>query len=85
MPQQVHQQRNGRRTDPLDDFKSHHMQVFMLRVEESSQQRERTPRPLDQGGFGGCADLRVVGQQAICPVTYQGGVSGKTRLRLGQR
>ena len=85
MPKQVHQQRNGRRTDPLDDFKRHHMQVFMLRVEESSQQRERTPRPLDQGGFGGCADLRVVGQQAICPVTYQGGVSGKTRLRLGQR
>ena len=39
MPQQVHQQRNGRRTDPLDDFKSHHMQVFMPRVEESSQQR----------------------------------------------
>ena len=85
MPKQVHQQRNGRRTDPLDDFKSHHMQVFMPRVEESSQQRQRTPRPFDQGGFGGCADLRVVGQQAICPVTYQGGVSGKTRLRLGQR
>ena len=85
MPQQVHQQRNGRRTDSLDDVKRHNMQVFMLRAEESSQQRERTPPRLDQGGFGGCADLRVVGQEAICPVTYQGGVSGKTRLRLGQR
>ena len=84
MPQQVHQQRNGRRTDPLDDLKSHSMQVFMLRAEESSQHRERTPPHLDQGGLGGCADVRVVGQQAICPVTYQGGVSGNTRLRLGQ-
>ena len=85
MPQQVHQQWNGRRTDPLDDFKRHHMQVFMLRVEESSQQRQRTLRPLDQGGFGGCADLRVVGLQAIGPVMYQGRVSGKTRLRREQR
>jgi hypothetical protein len=59
MPEQVHQQRNGRRTDPPDDFKSHHVQVFMPGVEESSQQRQRTPRPFDQGGFGGCADLRV--------------------------
>ena len=31
MPQQIHQLRNGRRTDLLDDFKRHHMQVFMLR------------------------------------------------------
>ena len=74
MPQQVHQQWNGRRADPLDDFKSHHMQVFMPRVEESSQQRQRTPRPFDQGGFGGCADLRVVGQQAICPVITRAGL-----------
>ena len=72
MPKQVHQQRNGRRTDPPDDFKSHHMQVFMPRVEESSQQRQRTPRLFDQGGFGGCADLRVVGPQAICPVDVPG-------------
>ncbi len=85
MPQQVYQQWNGRRTDPLDDFKSHHVQVFMPSVEESSQQRQRTRRPLDQGGFGGCADLRVGGLQAIGPVTYRGGASGKTRLCRGQR
>ena len=85
MPQQVHQQRNGRRTDSLNDLKRHNMQVFMLRPDESSQQRERTPPHLDQGGFGGCADLRVVVQEAIGPVLYQGWVSGKTRLRLGQR
>ena len=29
MPKQVHQQRNGRRTDPPDDFKSLQMQVFI--------------------------------------------------------
>ena len=85
VPKQVHQQRNGRRTDAPDDLESHPMQVFMQRVEKSSEQRERTPRPFDQGGFGGCADLRVVGQQAIGPVTDRGGVSGRTRLRPGQR
>src|SRR5262245_66325804 len=85
MPKQVHQQRNGRRTDPLDDFKGFQMQAFIATGEESSQQREGTPRPLDQGGFGGCADLRVSGQQATFPVKYQGGVSGKTRLRRKQR
>ncbi len=79
MPKQVHQQRNGRRTDPPDDFKSLQMQVFIATVEESSQQRQRTPRPLDQGGFGGCPDLRVVGHHAICPVKHQGGVPGKIR------
>ena len=57
----------------------------MLRAEESSQQGERTPPRLDQGSFGGCADLRVVGQEAICPVIDQRGVRGKTRLRLEQR
>ena len=85
MPKQVHQQRNGRRTDPPDDFKSHHMQVFMLEGRGIVSAKAANAAALDQGGFGGCADLRVVGQQAICPVTYQGGVSGKTRLRLGQR
>ena len=60
MPKQFHQQRNGRRTDPLDDFKSLQMQVFIATVEESSQQRQRTPRPLDQGGFGDRPDLRVL-------------------------
>ena len=57
----------------------------MLRAEESSQQWERTPPRLDQGSFGGCADLRVFRQEAICPVTDPGGVCGKTRLRLEQR
>ena len=85
MPQQIHQLRNGRRTDLLDDFKRHHMQVFMLRGEESSQQRQRTQRPLNQDAFGGCAAFRVVGPQAIRPVPHQGGVSGKTRLGRGQR
>ena len=50
----------------------HRMQVFMLRREESSQQRQRTRRPMDQGGFGGCADLRVVGLQASGPVDGPG-------------
>jgi len=85
MAKQFDQQRNGRRSDLPDDFKSLLMQVFIVSGKESSQQRERPPRPLDQGGFGSCADLRVVGQQAICPVLYQGWVSGKTRLVLGQR
>ena len=67
MPKQVRQQRNGRRTDPADDFKSLQMQVFIATVEESSQQRQRTPRPLDQGGFGGCPDLRVVGPSSDLP------------------
>ncbi len=48
----------------LDDFKSLQMQVFIATVEESSQQRQRTPRPLDQGGFGVRPDLRVVGYYA---------------------
>src|SRR5262245_2117365 len=85
MPKQVHQQRNGGRTKPLDDFKSFPMQAFIATVEESSQQRERTSRPLDQGGFGCGADLRVLGQQATFPVNDQGGVSGKTRLRRKRR
>jgi hypothetical protein len=39
MPQQLDQQRNRRRTDPPDDFKSVLMQVFIVTGEESSQQR----------------------------------------------
>jgi len=85
MPKQLDQQRNGRRTDLPDDFKRVLMQVVVVTREESSQQRQRTPRPFHQGGFGGCADLPVAGQQAMCPVTYQGGISGKTQLRLGRR
>jgi hypothetical protein len=85
MPKHLYQQRNGRRADPPDDLDSHQMQVFALWVEESSQQRERTHRPLDEDGVGSCADLLVAGLQAICPVTYQVGVSGKTRLGRGQR
>jgi hypothetical protein len=39
MPKQVHEQRNRRRTNPPEDFKGHLVQVFMLSVEKSSQQR----------------------------------------------
>ena len=41
---------------------------FIATAEESFQQRQRTPRSFDQGGFGHCPDLRVFGRQAICPV-----------------
>ena len=77
IPKQVHQQGNGRRTDPPDDFKSHHMQVFIPRAEESSQQGQRTRRRLDQSGFGSRPDLRLSRHQAICPVTHRGGVRGQ--------
>ena len=80
MTKQLDQQRNGRRTDLPDDFKSLLMQLFIVTVEESSQQRQRTPGPLDQFGFGTCADLRVLGHHAICPVTYR--APGKIRLGL---
>ena len=46
MPKQFNQQRNGRRTDSPDDFKSLLMQVFIVTGEESSQQGQRTPGPL---------------------------------------
>ena len=59
MPKQFNEQRHGRRTDPPDDFKRPQFQVFVVTVEESPQQWQRTPRPLDQGGFGGGPDLRV--------------------------
>ena len=85
MPKQLDQQRNRRWTDSPDDFKRALMQVFIVTGEELSQQRQRTPRALDQRGFGGGADLGVVGQQAICPVTNRGRVAGKIRLRMGQR
>ena len=58
MPKQVHQQRNGRRTDPPDDFKSHQMQVFMPRSRNRLSKGSEPPAP-DQGGFGGCADPKV--------------------------
>ena len=67
MPKQLDQQRNGRRTDSPDDLESLLMQAFIVNDEESSQQWQRAPRPLDQCGFGGGADLRIVGQQAIGP------------------
>ena len=57
----------------------------MLRAEQSSQQGERTPPCLDEGGLGGGADLRVAGLEAVCPVKHQGGSSGKTRLGGRQR
>ena len=77
MTKQFNEQRNGRRTDPPDDLKSPQIQIFIATVEESSQQRQRTPRPFDQGGFGDCPDLRVFGHQAICPVQHPGRVRGK--------
>ena len=55
----------------LDDLESLQIQAFIATVEESSQQGQRTPRPLDQGGFGGGPDLRVVGHHAICPVKHR--------------
>ena len=76
MPKQFDQQRNGRWTDLPDDFKSLLMQVFIVTVEESSQQRQRTPRPLDQGGASDRPDLRVFGHHAIFPVNHPGGVPG---------
>ena len=79
MPKQVHEQWNGGRTDPPDDFKSHLMQVFMLSVEQPSQHMERTPRPLDQGSYGDRPDLRVFGHHAIFPVNHLGGVPGLIR------
>ena len=44
---------------------------------EHPQQRQRARGPLDQCGFGACADLRVAGHHAICPVTH---TVGLTRL-----
>ena len=74
-PQEIDEQRNGWRTDSLNDLKRDLMEVFVLRREESSQQRHGTARALDQCGFRARADLRVTGQQAIRPVTDQRGIS----------
>src|ERR1051325_735284 len=52
------------------------MQVFIATVEESSQQRQRTPAPLDQYGLRGCPDPRVVGHHAIFPLNHLGRVPG---------
>ena len=71
MTKQFNQQRNGRRTNPPDDLKGPQIEIFIATVEETSQQRQRTPRPLDQGGFGHGPDLRVFGHQAICPVQHR--------------
>jgi hypothetical protein len=49
MPKQFDQQRNGQRTDLPDDVKRLLMQAFIVTGEESSQHRQRPPRPLDQG------------------------------------
>jgi hypothetical protein len=79
IPKQVRQQRNGGRTDPPDNLKSHQMKAFIVALKKSSQQRQRTPRPLDQVGFRFCPDLRVFGHQAIFPVTHLGRVYGGIR------
>ena len=68
MTEQFNEQRNGRRPDPPDDLERPQIQIFLATAEELSQQRQRTPRPFDQGGFGHCPDLRVFGRQATCPV-----------------
>jgi hypothetical protein len=83
LPKHVRQHRNGRRTDTAEDLKSFQMQVFIATVEEMSQQRQRAPRPLDQGGFGGCPDLWVVGHHEFCPLSRQGEVPGKIRVPYG--
>jgi hypothetical protein len=77
MPKQFDEERNGRRTDPADDLKSLPVQFLVVAREESSQQRQRTPGIMDQCSFGACADLRVAGRYAICPVTHR---IGLTRL-----
>src|SRR4051794_17913749 len=81
MSQQLDQQRNRSRTNPLDNFEGLEMQAFIASVEESTQQRKRTSRPLDQGRFGSYPHLRVLSQQPLPPVKRQGGISGKTGLR----
>ena len=60
MTEQFDNQRHRRRTDPPNDFKCLQLQIFVVRVEESSQQRKRPPGLIDQRGFGSRADLRVV-------------------------
>ena len=82
MTKQFNEQRNGRRPDPPDDLKRPQIQIFIAAVEELSQQRQRTPCPFDQGGFGDCPDLRVFGHQAIRPVQHSGRTRGKV-LTLG--
>src|SRR5262249_17966140 len=67
------------------DLKRHHVQVLVLGGEESSQQRERTLRSLDESGFGGCANLRIPGLQAIGPVTNESRARGETRWRPRRR
>ena len=68
MTEQFNEQRNGRRTDPPDDLDRPPLQILIATVEELFQQRQRTSRPTDQGGFGDCPDLRVFGREAIGPV-----------------
>jgi len=75
MSKQVHNQWNRRRTDPAYDLKSLLMQIVVVTAEESSQQRHRTRALLDECGFSGRTDLRVVGHHAICP--FAGRADGK--------
>src|SRR6476659_8142856 len=56
------------------------MQIFIFAVEETSQQRQRTRGLRDKCSFGSCADLRVVGHHAICPVTHR--AAGKIQRAL---
>ena len=55
MPKQVHQQRNGRRTDPLDDLKRHHVQVFMPQGRVIVSARAANATPLGPGRLSAVA------------------------------
>ena len=79
MPKQLDQQRNGRWADLANDFKRLLMQVFIVTGEESSQQGQRVPAALDQRGFSAGADLQVVRNHPIGPVTHMRRVHGNIR------
>ena len=85
MLKQFDEQRHRRRTDLPDHFKGVLMQVFIVVGKQSFQQWQRTLRRLDQRGFGSGADLRIVGQQTIGPLGYEGGGSRKARLGRWRR
>ena len=67
------------------------MQGFILAIEESPQQRQRSWHALDQVGVGAGPDFRVLGGHAIGPATHRGWGRGKIRtlglalLRNGRR
>ena len=84
VPEQVRQQRDRRRTDALDDLEGRPVEIAVLEGEEPFQQRERTPRPPDEDGFGGRADLRVLGEQ-VHHLCRQVGPCGQEHPDRGDR